>query len=62
MITMLPHRNIHKHVQTFPAGKTHNQIDHYLMVANVRERLVVSKQVALTFDVERFYLKNLSDL
>jgi hypothetical protein len=36
--------------------------DHCLMVANVRERLLVIKQVASTFDAERLYLKYLSDL
>jgi hypothetical protein len=36
--------------------------DLYLIVANVRERLLVSKEAASTFDVERFYLKYLSDL
>jgi len=35
--------------------------DQYLMVANIREKLVVSKQVASTFNAERFYLKYLSD-
>jgi hypothetical protein len=36
--------------------------DHYLVVANVRERLAVSKQAALKFDGERFNLKKLSEL
>jgi hypothetical protein len=36
--------------------------DHYLVVAKVRERLAVSKQPAQKFDVERFNLKNLSEL
>jgi hypothetical protein len=36
--------------------------DHYQMDANVREKLLVSKQVASKFDAERFYLKYLSDL
>jgi hypothetical protein len=31
--------------------------DHYLVVAKVRERLALSKQVAQKFDVERFYLR-----
>jgi hypothetical protein len=34
--------------------------DHYLVVANVRERLAVSKQAAKKFDVKRFNLKKLS--
>jgi len=29
-------------------------MDHYVVVAKVRERLAVSKQAALKFDVERF--------
>jgi len=29
--TMLPHCSIHKYTQTFPDGKTHNQIDHVLI-------------------------------
>jgi len=36
--------------------------DHYLMVANIRERLLVSKQAASTFDAERLYVKHLSVL
>jgi len=36
--------------------------DHYLIVANIRERLLVSKQEASTFDLERFYLKHPSVL
>jgi hypothetical protein len=29
--TMFPHRNIHKYTRTSPDGKTHNQIDHFLV-------------------------------
>jgi len=36
--------------------------DHYLTVANVRERLLVSEQVASTFDAGRFSLKYTSGL
>jgi hypothetical protein len=36
--------------------------NHYLVVAAVRERLVVSKQEAQNFDVERFNLWKLSEL
>jgi len=36
--------------------------DHYLVVAEVREKLAVSKQVARKFDVERFNLGKLSEL
>jgi hypothetical protein len=36
--------------------------DHYLVVANVRERLAVIKQEAQKFDAERFNLKKLSEL
>jgi hypothetical protein len=32
------------------------------MVANIRERLLVSKQAASTFDAERLYVKHLSVL
>ena len=35
--------------------------DHYLVVAKVRERLAVSKQVAQKFDVERLNLWKLSE-
>jgi len=36
--------------------------DHYLVVANVRERLAVSKQAAQKFDGERFNLREQNDL
>jgi hypothetical protein len=36
--------------------------DHYLVVAKVRERLVMSKQTAHVFQMERFNLKKLSVL
>jgi hypothetical protein len=36
--------------------------DHYLVVAKVRERLAIIKQAAQKFDVERFNLKQLSEL
>jgi len=36
--------------------------DQYLVLANVRERLTVSKQEAQTSDVERFNLKQLNEL
>jgi len=34
---------------------------HYLVAANVRERLPVSKQAARKNDMERFNLKKISD-
>ena len=36
--------------------------DHYLAVAEVRERLAVSKQAAQNFDGERFNLRKLNEL
>jgi hypothetical protein len=36
--------------------------DQYLVVANVTERLAVSKQAALRFDVKKFNLRELSEL
>jgi len=36
--------------------------DHYLVVAKVRERLAVSKQVAQKFDGEVFNLRKLNEL
>jgi hypothetical protein len=36
--------------------------DHSLVIAKVRERLSESKQEAQMFEVERFNLKNLSEL
>jgi len=37
-------------------------IDHYLVVAKVRERLAVSKQAEQKFDGERFNLRKLNEL
>jgi hypothetical protein len=34
--------------------------DHYLVVAKVRDRLVVSKQIMHTFHIEKFKLKKLN--
>ena len=36
--------------------------DHYLVVAEVKERLAVSKQAAQKFHVERFNLRKLNEL
>jgi hypothetical protein len=36
--------------------------DHYLVVAEVRERLTVSKQATQKFDMERFNLKKLDEV
>ena len=36
--------------------------DHYMVVATVRERLVVSEQAAQKFDGERFNLRKLNEL
>jgi hypothetical protein len=36
--------------------------DHYLVIANVRERLSVSKQAAQKFDIERLNLKKLNEM
>ena len=36
--------------------------DNYVVLANVRERLAVSKQVAQKFDVKRFNLRKLNEL
>jgi hypothetical protein len=36
--------------------------DHYLVVANVRERLAVDKQKSQRFDMKRFNLKKLNDV
>jgi hypothetical protein len=36
--------------------------NHYLVVAKVRERLAVSKQIVQKLDAERFNLKKLSEL
>jgi len=37
-------------------------IDHSLVVAELRERLSVSKQAAQKFDMDRFNLRNLNDV
>ena len=36
--------------------------EHYLVAANVRERLLVSKQAAQKFDVERFNFRKLNEV
>jgi len=36
--------------------------DHYLVIAKVRQRLAVGKQVARRFDRQRFNLRNLNEL
>jgi len=36
--------------------------DHYLVVAQVRERMAVSKEAAQRFDGERFNLRKLNEL
>ena len=35
--------------------------DHYLVIANVRERLAVGKQAAQRFDRQRFNFRNLNE-
>jgi hypothetical protein len=35
--------------------------DHYLVIAEIRERLAVSKQAAQKMDMERFNLRNLNE-
>jgi len=42
--------------------RTDSDTDHHLVVANVRERLAVSKLAAQRFDGERFCLRKLRDL
>ena len=46
--------------QSFSGADCDN--DYYLVVANVRERLALSKQVAQRFDGERFNLRKLNEL
>jgi hypothetical protein len=65
--TMFPYRNIHKYTWTSPDGKSRNQFDHILVdrrrqriVAKVRERLSVNKQISQRFHMERFNLKKLN--
>jgi hypothetical protein len=36
--------------------------DHYLVVAKLRDRILVSERIRQNFDLERFYLKKLDDV
>jgi hypothetical protein len=47
-------------VRSFRAANCNT--DHYLVASKVRERLAVSKQAALKFDLERFNLRKLNEL
>ena len=52
---------------TIGNGKLHDyctdcDTGHCLVAAKVRERLAVNKKLAQNFDVERFNVRNLSDL
>jgi len=47
-------------VQSF--RRAHCDTDHYLVVAEFRERLTVSKKAAQKFDVEKFNLRKLNEL
>ena len=42
--------------------RTDCDTDHYLVVENVRKRLAVHQHVSLNFDVERFNIRELSEL
>jgi hypothetical protein len=60
--------HIDRHEKTFEYNRctifqgANYDTEHYLEVAKVRERLVVSKQEAQKFDVERFNLRQLSEM
>ena len=47
------------HVRSFRGANS--DTDHYLVAAEVRERVAVSKQEAQKFDVERFNLRRLGN-
>jgi hypothetical protein len=56
-------RRWHSHIfDVPPSRRAHCDIDHYLVFAKVREKLVVSKQEARKFDVEKFNLRGLHEL
>jgi hypothetical protein len=54
--TMFPHRKSHKYTWTSPEGT-----NHYLLAAELRERLSVSKRVAEKLDIQRFDVRKLND-
>ena len=56
-------RRLHSNILDVRSFKrADSDIEHYLVVAKVRERLAVSKQAAQKFDVQRFNHRKLSDL
>jgi hypothetical protein len=55
-------RGCHSCIVDVPFKGADCDTDHYLVVAKVKEKIAVSKQVAQMFDVEKFNLKKLSEL
>jgi hypothetical protein len=60
---MFPHQRQHSSIIDIQSYRVANcDIDHYLVVVQVRRRTSVNKQAAQKFDMDRFNFKKLNDV